>query len=336
MRQALKRQVHSHIVIPSCDFDPTTLLSVYFLRKSRRFDRCRVIRTSDPWLIKHSRVVVNMGGVYDPERFRYDHRAPGFDERFASHAKYRLGTAGLIYRQFRQDIIQNIFRSQGRTISSPAPDRGDPVTTLADTMYGRVVQSFDCVANGIPFCPDATELRFFDHTNIFERLEMYNLASTFEAAVEEVETRFCAILFRIHDSEWPAWPVVREAYQQRLHHGRVMVLNVPCPYQSALAAIERKGLHLREVWFIVQPNSVGGWMVHAVYKSLADRTLRQPLLFAGLDGAELCHESEIKGAIFVHGGGFTAGFETKQGAIDFAGRSARHAEQQLRESTAPK
>lgn len=42
--------------------------------------------------------VLDVGGVYDPSRDRYDHHQKGFDEVFGHGFSTKLSSAGLVYK----------------------------------------------------------------------------------------------------------------------------------------------------------------------------------------------------------------------------------------------
>ncbi|KEH16025.1 metal-dependent protein hydrolase, partial [Medicago truncatula] len=51
--------------------------------------------------------VLDVGGVYDPSRDRYDHHQKGFEEVFGHGFSTKLSSAGLVYKHFGKEIIAN-------------------------------------------------------------------------------------------------------------------------------------------------------------------------------------------------------------------------------------
>lgn len=49
--------------------------------------------------------VLDVGGVYDPSRDRYDHHQKGFEEVFGHGFSTKLSSAGLVYKHFGKEII---------------------------------------------------------------------------------------------------------------------------------------------------------------------------------------------------------------------------------------
>jgi uncharacterized UPF0160 family protein len=320
MSRSSSRHKRNFIAISSGPFDSSTVLSVYFLRKSGHFKDCLLVRTCDPWLVKCSRVVVNMGGIYDRKTFRYDHRARDFHETMTDRGGVLLGPAGLIYKQFQNEILTEIFESHHHPMNLHSDAARNKLGTM---MYSRYVRAFDCIAHGIPFFPEGTELFFYPTTTIFTRIEMWNTMGTIEVALDAIDREFSAMLFTTHDSNFPAWPLVRAAFQSR-EHPQILVLDQALPYHSALNAMEMSGGSVSRIWFVVHPKlNKDEWAVETVGVSYNDRTPRKDLPFAGMEGEELRRKSGIAGAIFVHRGAFVAHFETKEQAVSFARLAAR-------------
>lgn len=48
--------------------------------------------------------VLDVGGVYDPSRDRYDHHQKGFEEVFGHGFKTKLSSAGLVYKVLLQAL----------------------------------------------------------------------------------------------------------------------------------------------------------------------------------------------------------------------------------------
>jgi len=54
--------------------------------------------------------VLDVGGVYDPARDRYDHHQKGFEEVFGHGFSTKLSSAGLVYKvNFSCKQVQPIF-----------------------------------------------------------------------------------------------------------------------------------------------------------------------------------------------------------------------------------
>lgn len=49
--------------------------------------------------------MLDVGGVYDPSRERYDHHQKGFEEVFGHGFKTKLSSAGLIYKVKKANFL---------------------------------------------------------------------------------------------------------------------------------------------------------------------------------------------------------------------------------------
>ncbi len=70
------------------------------------FSLCR------PDILATCNIVVDVGAVYDPESFRFDHHQREFNGVLEGYST-KLSSAGLIYRHFGKDIIRSVFRQSG-------------------------------------------------------------------------------------------------------------------------------------------------------------------------------------------------------------------------------
>jgi uncharacterized UPF0160 family protein len=300
------------IAIPEGPFDSTTCLSVYLLRMTSDFDNAEVVPLGDPALLPSFDAAVNTGGLYDHANRRYDHRQPDLAEHFWAGDAIPLGAAGLIYFNSGKDILANILSRRGRDIGTHAD-------YLFTTLYGRYIREIDAVSHQIPIFPPDSELIFVNHTGVSERIEMQNFEGTFEEAVQTVTIEFNSALFRIFDSDVPAIEMVKAAFEKRFEAhpgGQVLLLEVSCPYDAHLKAIETE-TGCQPILFVVYPRVGGGWGVSTISTGVGFQR-RKSLPFPGFDKEQLERATGIEGAIFVHKAAFTSAFKTREGALAFA------------------
>lgn len=55
-------------------------------------------RTRDPAILDTCSIVVDVGGVYDESKQRFDHHQRGFEEVFGHGFATKLSSAGLVYK----------------------------------------------------------------------------------------------------------------------------------------------------------------------------------------------------------------------------------------------
>ncbi|XP_043540170.1 MYG1 exonuclease-like, partial [Chiloscyllium plagiosum] len=127
-----------------------------------------IIRTRDPQLLETCDVVVDVGGVYDPERHRYDHHQRSFAETLASVKQgsrfvTKLSSAGLVYAHFGRRVLAQLLQT----------DWTDPrLDVLYDKLYENFVEEVDAIDNGISQCDGET--RYNVTTNLSSRVSYLN------------------------------------------------------------------------------------------------------------------------------------------------------------------
>ncbi|KAG0194084.1 hypothetical protein DFQ28_001576 [Apophysomyces sp. BC1034] len=70
----------------------------FYSTKTNEFRGASLVRTRDEAKLTECDVVVDVGGVYDPQRRRFDHHQAGFKETFHKKSAIKLSSAGLIYK----------------------------------------------------------------------------------------------------------------------------------------------------------------------------------------------------------------------------------------------
>ncbi|KAI9717476.1 MAG: hypothetical protein M1828_007176 [Chrysothrix sp. TS-e1954] len=323
-------------------FHADEALAVYLLRLLPTYHDSPLTRTRTPDVLSQCHTVVDVGGVYDDAKLRYDHHQREFTTTFPNRST-KLSSAGLVYMHFGRDIIA---RQTG------LPEAGDQVNTLFEKMYDDFIEAFDANDNGISAF-DPMEL---DRHSISKRFndKGFSLASvvgrlnySFDPAEETDFTpdqkqstenarfleaskftgsQFMSELTDLKRSWLPARDVVRAAFEERKDHdasGQVMVLKEGMPWMDHLCDIEKErgcdGLVLYTLFpENDQPDSK--WRIRAVSKSRDGFELRKPLpeAWRGLRDSELSKVAQVDNCIFVHASGFIAGNATFDGALAMA------------------
>ncbi len=68
------------------------------LRRLPEYRDATILRSRDATILKDCDVLVDVGAVYDPDTFRFDHHQRSFSDTFSQNHKTRLSSAGLVYR----------------------------------------------------------------------------------------------------------------------------------------------------------------------------------------------------------------------------------------------
>ncbi|XP_042043921.1 MYG1 protein C694.04c-like [Salvia splendens] len=73
-------------------------LGCFMIRLTNNFSQAHIVlETLD--------AVLDVGGVYDPAKHRYDHHQKAFEEIFGHGFNTKLSSAGLVYKHFGKEII---------------------------------------------------------------------------------------------------------------------------------------------------------------------------------------------------------------------------------------
>ena len=112
----------------SGSFQADEALGVWMLRRLSRFGgpTAIVVRTRDPANLEPLPVVIDVGGVYAHDKFRYAHHQRGFYKHWgrdvicALHPQLKSGTP---------DLLEWVYKKQYKVQPPPPPPRLDAIPT---------------------------------------------------------------------------------------------------------------------------------------------------------------------------------------------------------------
>lgn len=312
-------------------FHADEVFAVSLLRNLDRFKDAEIIRSRDSELLKTADIVLDVGGVYDPETHRYDHHQPEFKDSFSAEFKTLLSSAGLVYKHFGKEILAE----RASQLSA------EQIEALYVHVYESFVEAFDANDNGISAYPadvKPTIARGFDifwHVNLLnpgwnEVITPQSSNESFMKAVGVVSEIFNLYLNNCLNFWLPARDIVVSALgahsisaASSSVDSKVLVLPTSCPWKDHL--FHTPGTE--EILYLIYPEGANdSWRIQACPESSDSFVSRLPLpeVWRGLRDAELdaalvAAGSEIEsGAVFVHRSGFIGGHKTKEGALSMA------------------
>lgn len=333
------------IATHSGTFHADEALAVYLLRLLPTYKDSPLTRTRTQDILNQCHTVVDVGGVYDNEKLRYDHHQREFTTTFPAHAT-KLSSAGLVYMHFGKQIIAQ---------HTGLPEGSDDVNTLFQKIYDDFIEAFDANDNGIS-AYDSNALEAHGITKRFND-KGFSLASvvgrlnhSFDPSTEEnfsqeekqaaedarfqeasrfTGSQFLSELADTNGSWLPARAMVRAAFQKRTEYeseGRILVLEKGMPWMDHLCDVEEEQGCPGLVHYTLFPENEATdskWRIRAVSKSREGFELRKPLAepWRGLRDEELSKEAGIPGCIFIHASGFIGGNLTFEGALEMAKKS---------------
>jgi uncharacterized UPF0160 family protein len=193
-------------------------LGCALLRKLPQFADASIIRTRDEAVLARADLVLDVGGVYDASRMRFDHHQKGFTETFGHGFTTKLSSAGLIYKHFGLDIVTQMMTAVNADVGKSHK--------VWLKMYASFVEAIDGVDNGIERFQSDSPPRYQLHTDLGSRVARLNppwneatndddRMRRFERAMALTASEFDSALTHIVKSWLPARSIVEAALRAR-------------------------------------------------------------------------------------------------------------------------
>ncbi|KAK4683595.1 MYG1 exonuclease, partial [Tremellales sp. Uapishka_1] len=320
-------------------------LAVFLLRLTDEFKDADLVRTRDPAKLEPLDIVVDVGGVYSPEKHRYDHHQRGFSEVFANGGfdKIKLSSAGLVYKHFGKHVIARVL----------SLEESDPkVQTLWLHLYSEFIEAVDAIDNGVNI--SETPLAYSNRTDLSSQVrrlnprwneettdDIYDVSTSdilhqtlltlnsqekFASASQLTGQEFLAQLDYFAQAWLPARSIVESALSSRFSvdpSGSIVVFNQSVPWKDHLFNLEPTLTKSSTILYVLYPESTAPdakWRIQCVPESIDSFINRKslPETWRGVRDAELSSVSGIPGGTFCHASGFIGGNETYEGALKMA------------------
>jgi uncharacterized UPF0160 family protein len=315
-------------------FQADEAMGCFMLRQLPSYKNSRIVRTRDLTTLDTLDIVIDVGGIYDHSKLRYDHHQRGYDERFVpnqdgSERCTKLSASGLVYRHYGREVIQQFY---------PALSEGQ-LELVYVKLYDTLLEALDAVDTGVEMVPEGTELLYKDTTGLSSRVSRLNPRwnevdpatgdppdsdARFQQASQICGDDFVAVLTKIVESDLPAREHVETAVKKRLEtHESGEIIALPTgglPWRGHLYELEKELKVDPLIKFVLYTDQAGMWRVQAVTvegKAFENR-LSLPEEWRGVRDQDLEGLSKIKGARFVHAAGFIGGNDTYEGALEMA------------------
>lgn len=251
-----------------------------------------LIRTRDLKVIEKADIVLDVGGIYDPEAGRFDHHQRGGAGERENGIPY--SSFGLIWKKYGVEIC----------------DGNAEVAHSVDSGLVSTIDAIDCghvegVAQGI---------------SLSQTISMFNPTwqeeSDFDACFEEAVAFASRILDRFiasADGGISARSIVAEAIENA-EDPRVVVLKQYTPWKRTVHSLSEEAL------YVVYPSDSGQWRIQTVPAELGSFEDRKslPKPWAGLSDKELQDVTGLDDAMFCHNGLFIAGCSSFENTMKMA------------------
>ncbi|KAL0460612.1 UNVERIFIED_CONTAM: hypothetical protein Slati_0688400 [Sesamum latifolium] len=290
MSTAAIKRVGTHNGSFHCD----EALGCFMIRLTKRFSEAHIVRTRDPKVLETLDAVLDVGGVYDSTKDRYDHHQKGFEEVFGHGFNTKLSSAGLVYKAI--DAIDNGINQY---------DTDQPPRYVNNTHLSSRIGKLN-----------------LDWTEPDQSAEKEHEA--FERAMVLAGSEFLDSV-RYHARSWlPARTIVLKCLEARVDvdpSGEIMILDRFCPWKLHLFELEEEMKINPPIKYVLyQDDRSKSWRVQAVGIAPDRFESRKalPAQWRGLRDDELSKETGIPGGVFVHMSGFIGGNQTYDGALSMA------------------
>lgn len=307
-------------------------LACWLLHQTEQFKDARIVRSRDPEVLNKLDILVDVGGEYDPSRFRFDHHQRGFTGVFDDKHETKLSSAGLIYKHFGREVITRLANTDG------------PTTELFyQKLYNNFIEAIDGIDNGVSQYPREVKPRYRISTDLSSRVGYLNpswnepehdIDERFGQAVALTGAEFKRELMYLNNSWLPARAIVEKALLARETefgpNSEIMLLPQYCPWKSHLDDLEEEYGIPGHIKFVLFADSSGTWRVQAVGVSSESFESRVPLPepWRGLRDNQLSAVTGVEGCIFIHATGFIGGAKTYEGVRALAEMTLRMAKEQ--------
>ena len=283
-----------------------------------------LVRSRQDELIDAADFAVDVGGIWDIERGRFDHHPRGFDgarpaRRVDGEDAHGVGyaSAGLVWSVHGAAYVQALAGSVGVPLDTSA------VAETVRSIDASLVQYLDIVDTGqgsvAPGIFGLSALIAQLNTNWMEE---HGLTSLAKAQLQEsrfldaiaITRKFLdrAIIKKI--SQFRSQDIVRRA--QRLLDGRVLYLQEGgMPWTHVVVA------EMPEVMFVIYPDSEGEqYQIKTVPVEIGSFLARLdlPKAWAGLRNQELAAVTGVQDSVFCHSNLFIGGARSMGGALRLA------------------
>ncbi len=262
-----------------------------------RENEVEVIRSRDPEIIKTADYVVDIGGVYNPEKNLFDHHQE--DKAGERENGVPFASFGLVWKKYGEELCGN--------------------KAISNKIDLLLVQPIDAHDNGIQYIKtNISNLYPFDVISF-----VYSFRPTWKEDDVDIDIVFMKVvalakiilervIFCAKD-EFEAVSMVEKAYQNTSDK-RIIVLDERYPWEEILTKYP-------EPLFVVYPKRIDNtWSLKTIRDNSRDFIARKdlPLDWAGKRDSDLEKVTGVEGSVFCHNNRFLAMTKTKEGALALA------------------
>lgn len=281
------------------------------------------VRTRDPQEIADAAFVVDVGGVYDPDKNRFDHHQAGAPVR-PNGVPY--AAAGLVWHKYGEELCQILSGLVGTDTDGVFGDIRDIVKNVDETLIQPIDAAdngFELMTGGVPVVPGISPLSFSGVIAALNPAWHQAINDQFDCAAFARAVAICTeqLLAAIARAGGVA-QINSVMATGKIFGKHILVLPRYCPWQEAVL----KDSKYDDILYVIFPDREGTWMCQCVPQELNSFAVRKPLpeKWAGLRDAELQAVTAESAAIFCHNGRFICGSRNEHSALMLAELAVMH------------
>jgi len=307
-------------------FHSDEVLSTFMLKYYPDTIQSAVVRTRNDEILKLCDVVVDVGSIIDPKKFRFDHHMKEynevFDEKDEDLNKIKLSSAGLVWKYLGKEILISVLKSltlyeQNKT----------HIDEMFKYIYIDFIMGVDGLDNGVTQYDKDIKPKYKLSGHFTDRISRLNpewnvenvdVNERFKKAWDVAEEEFLHYINKYANSYFIAYDIVYNAIKEAVKENRVyIILEKYCPWHKPLYEIEKKMKIEDRFLYCVHPGNNKRWCSTAVNLNDHCMELRKPfpVEWRGKRSDELKKITGINDAEFVHASGFVSFWLLKESAI---------------------
>ena len=267
--------------------------------------RVDVYRTRNPKELEEAAAagatLVDVGGAYDPDSYRFDHHQRDFAEVRADGTKY--SSAGLLWKKYGVDVCV--------LLSGCTLEQAEAAAKAVDEM---LIKGIDAADNG-----ERMEGQMSVSTAISVLNPNWDEPVDDDAFVEACQLAHLVLTRTVKScvAQVKGRDAVKESIKASKDGIMVLPKFIGGWIQTVLATDDPKG---EEILYGVFRNLQGQWNVQAIPPVGAPQAQRKPLPedWRGLNSTALAEMTGVEDAVFCHAGGFICGARSQEGAMKLA------------------
>lgn len=154
------------------DVGAVSLLTSYYNQQNTQV---QLIRSRDPRLLAKANILVDVGGIYDPNTHRYDHHQEDCHEVFHEGFTIPLSSIGMVWKHFGQEIL-TMYIEHNNSFND-IENYENHIDKIWIEVYLKSIQEIDAHDNGITPV-EGGKRHYWTHLSVGSLISSHNTPDT--------------------------------------------------------------------------------------------------------------------------------------------------------------